>query len=175
MTAVPNWTGRLPVVGRPLAQLFALWAAGRAAMLAKALAPSLADAAWPRRVREVVGEKGVDVILDLVGGPYLEGNHQILAAGGRHIVVGVTGGARAEVDLRALMTRRASMRGTVLRARPLEEKVALTRAFEERALPLFADGRVRPVVDRIVPAAEAAEAHRLLEGNETFGKVLLRW
>ena len=137
--------------------------------------PVLADAAWPRRVREVVGEGGVDVILDLVGGPYLEGNHQILAAGGRHIVVGVTGGARAEVDLRALMTRRASMRGTVLRARPLEEKVALTRAFEERALPLFADGRVRPVVDRIVPAAEAAEAHRLLEGNETFGKVLLRW
>jgi len=137
--------------------------------------PVLGDASWPERVLEITGGRGVDVILDLVGGPYLAGNQKVLAPRGRHIVVGVTGGAKAEVDLRALMGRRGSLRGTVLRARPLEEKVALTRAFAEQALPHFASGALRPVVDRVLPASEAPEAHRLLEANATFGKVLLRW
>lgn len=135
----------------------------------------LADGGWPDRVMEVTGGRGVDVILDLVGGPYLAGNQQVLAPRGRLIVVGVTGGPRAEVDLRALMTRRASVRGTVLRVRPLEEKIALTRAFESQALRHFDSGVLRPVVDRILPSDEAPEAHRLLEGNATFGKVLLKW
>jgi NADPH:quinone reductase len=135
----------------------------------------LGDERWPERVLEITGGRGADVILDLVGGPYLAGNQKVLAPGGRHIVVGVTGGPKAEMDLRSLMTRRGSIRGTVLRARPVEEKIELTRAFESRALAFFDSGVLRPVVDRILPAAEAAEAHRLLEGNATFGKVLLRW
>lgn len=133
------------------------------------------DDDWPERVMEITGGRGADVILDLVGGPYLAGNQKVLARRGRHIVVGVTGGARVAIDLRALMTRRGSIRGTVLRSRPLEEKVALTRAFERDALPSFASGALRPVVDRILAADEAPEAHRLLEANATFGKVLLRW
>ncbi|HSW31277.1 MAG TPA: NAD(P)H-quinone oxidoreductase [Longimicrobiales bacterium] len=137
--------------------------------------PVLGDEGWPERVLEITGGHGVDVILDLVGGPYLAGNQKVLAQGGRHIVVGVTGGPRTEVDLRALMTRRGSIRGTVLRVRPLEEKIALTRAFEARALAFFDTRALRPVVDRVLPAADAAEAHRLLEANATFGKVLLRW
>jgi putative PIG3 family NAD(P)H quinone oxidoreductase len=133
------------------------------------------DEAWPDRVMEITGGRGADVILDLVGGPYLAGNQKVLAPRGRHIVVGVTGGPRTEIDLRALMGRRGSIRGTVLRARPLEEKVALTRAFERQALPRFGDGSIVPVVDRVLPAGKAADAHALLERNETFGKVLLRW
>lgn len=133
------------------------------------------DAAWPDRVLDLTDGRGVDVILDLVGGPYLAGNQKVLATRGRHIVVGVPGGASATIDLRALMGRRGSIRGTVLRARPLDEKVALARAFRDRVVPLLADGRVRPVVDRVMPAAEAAEAHRVVEANANFGKILLRW
>ena len=134
-----------------------------------------ADERWPERVLEITGGRGADLILDLVGGPYLAGNQRVIATRGRHIVVGVTGGARTEIDLRALMTRRGSIRGTVLRARSLEEKVALTWAFGEEVLPRFATGELRPVVDRVLAAEEAPAAHELLERNETFGKILLRW
>lgn len=115
------------------------------------------------------------MILDLVGGPYLAGNQKVLAPRGRHVVVGVTGGPKTEIDLRALMTRRGSIRGTVLRSRSTADKVALTEAFERQVLPHFASGALRPVVDRIVPATDAPAAHGLLENNATFGKVLLRW
>jgi NADPH:quinone reductase-like Zn-dependent oxidoreductase len=137
--------------------------------------PILAEERWPERVLDITGGRGADVILDLVGGPYLAGNQRVLATGGRHIVVGVTGGPKAEVDLRALMNRRAHIRGTVLRVRPVGEKVELTRAFEARVLALFDTGVLRPVVDRILPAEQAPEAHRVMEANATFGKVLLRW
>lgn len=133
------------------------------------------DADWPDRVLDLTDGRGVDVILDLVGGPYLAGNQRVLAPRGRHIVVGVPGGTTATIDLRALMGRRGSIRGTVLRARPLDEKAALARAFEERVTPLLADGRVRPVIDRFVPARDAAAAHRAMEANENFGKILLVW
>lgn len=135
----------------------------------------VADGDWAGRVLELTGERGVEGVLDLVGGAYLEGNLRVLAIGGRQVVVGVPGGTRAEVDLRRLMVRRATIRGTVLRARPGEEKAALARAFDRRVVPLLADGRLRPVVDRILPAAEAEAAHRLLEENRAFGKILLRW
>lgn len=133
------------------------------------------DDAWPEAVLEATDGKGVDVILDLVGGPYLAGNQKVLASRGRHIVVGVTAGATAEIDLRLLMGRRGSIRGTVLRARAVEEKALLARSFEEQVLPGFADGTLSPVIDRTFPAAEAADAHRYMEANESFGKILLKW
>jgi NADPH:quinone reductase len=135
----------------------------------------LADETWPERVLELTRRRGVDVILDLVGGPYLEGNQRVIAERGRHIVVGVPGGAEATLSLRALMGRRASIRGTVLRARPLPEKEALAQAFTRDVLPGFAAGELRPVIDRTFPAAEAAEAHRYMEENRNFGKILLEW
>jgi NADPH:quinone reductase-like Zn-dependent oxidoreductase len=137
--------------------------------------PVLADDAWPERVLELTEGRGADVILDLVGGPYLEGNQRVIAERGRHIVVGVPGGSDATISLRLLMGRRASIRGTVLRARPLAEKEALSEAFAREVLPGFAVGELRPVIDRTFPAAEAAEAHRYMEENRNFGKILLEW
>lgn len=135
----------------------------------------LADAAWPDRVLELTRGRGVDVILDLVGGAYLAGNQRVVAERGRHIVVGVPAGSEANFSLRALMGRRASIRGTVLRARPVAEKAALARAFERDVLPAFEAGELLPVIDRVFPASAVAEAHRLMESNESFGKILLEW
>ena len=133
------------------------------------------DGDWPRAVKDATDGRGADVILDLVGGSYLARNQAAVARLGRHVVVGVPGGARAEIDLRLLMVHRARMMGTVLRARPVEEKAALARAFEKDVLPGFADGSLKPVVDGIFPAQEAADAHRLMEANRNFGKILLQW
>jgi NADPH:quinone reductase-like Zn-dependent oxidoreductase len=135
----------------------------------------LADGSWPEKVMKASGGNGVDVILDLVGGAYLEGNLQVLAEGGRQVVVGVPSGSVGPMDLRLLMRKRALLKGTVLRARPLEEKITLARDFEHRVCPLFAARRVRPIVDRTLRPEEASEAHRLLEANQTFGKLLLVW
>lgn len=118
---------------------------------------------------------GFDVILDLVGGTYAGANLSLLAPGARWIVVGVPGGSRAEVDLRTLMSRRASLTGTVLRARPDHEKASLARAFERRVVPLFERGLLHPVIDTVIPAAEASTAHQRLEASASFGKLLLRW
>ncbi len=133
------------------------------------------DESWADRVLDQTDGRGADVILDLVGGPYLAGNQKVLAPRGRHVVVGVPGGARAEVDLRELMARRGRIMGTVLRARPLAEKAELARRFTEDVVPGLAEGSLRPVIDRILPAAQAPEAHRAMERNENFGKILLSW
>jgi len=133
------------------------------------------DERWPEAVLEATDGEGVDVILDLVGGPYLAGNQRVMSPGARQIVVGVPGGPKAEIDLRALMGKRASITGTVLRARPLDEKVSLALAFEAEVIPLFEKGVIRPVIDRTFPPEEAADAHRWMEENRNFGKILLLW
>lgn len=135
----------------------------------------VAGPTWPEAVRELTGGQGADVILDLVGGGYLQGNLETLADGGRWIVVGVPSGPRGQIDLGTLMRRRAVLRGTVLRTRSPEEKVLLARAFQDHVVPLFERGELRPVVDTILPAAEVATAHRRMQENDTFGKLLLRW
>jgi putative PIG3 family NAD(P)H quinone oxidoreductase len=133
------------------------------------------DDHWPAAVREATGGRGVDVILDLVGAAYLAGNLEAMAPGARQVVVGVPSGSRSEVDLRVLMGKRASIRGTVLRARPLAEKALLADEFARRVLPGFEDGSLKPVVDRVFPAAEVAAAQAYMESNENFGKILLAW
>lgn len=135
----------------------------------------LGDEDWPHRVMEASGGRGVDLILDLVGGAYLAGNLKVLATGGRQIVVGVPSGANAEIDLRLLMGKRALIKGTVLRARPLEEKISLAREFEQRVCPLFAARRALPILDRSFNPDEAPEAHRYMQDNKNFGKLLLLW
>ncbi|MEJ2538374.1 MAG: NAD(P)H-quinone oxidoreductase [Gemmatimonadota bacterium] len=133
------------------------------------------DRDWVADVMEATGGHGADLILDLVGGPYLEGNIRALAPRGRIITVGITGGRKATLDLRGLMAKRGSLTGTVLRARPLEEKAALAQHFRRVALPALAEGRLAPVVDATFPPAEASEAHRRMESNLNFGKLLLVW
>lgn len=117
--------------------------------------------------------RGVDVVVELVGGGYIAQDLICAAPGARIVVVGTMAGVRADIDLTALMRKRLELRGTVLRSRPLEEKILAARALERHLAPLFGNGTLRPVVDRVMPLAQAAEAHRLLQGNGTFGKVVL--
>lgn len=120
-------------------------------------------------------ENWADLIVELVGGPYLAGDLRAVAPRGRILLIGLTAGPEATLDLGALLSQRASLVGTVLRSRSREEKTRLLAAFRERVLPLFARGKLRPVVDRVFPAADVVEAHRYLEANRNFGSVVLSW
>ncbi len=126
-------------------------------------------------VRKLTGRRGVPVVLDFVGSPYAAENVASLATGGRIVVIGTMGGPKATVDLGALMRARGTIVGTVLRPRPIDEKIAATQAFGRDVLPLVAAGRVRPVVDAVIPAADARQAHERMERNESFGKLVLRF
>jgi NADPH:quinone reductase-like Zn-dependent oxidoreductase len=117
--------------------------------------------------------RGVDVVLELVGAANLQASLEALAVRGRIIVVGTGAGADAEISLRALMGRRASLMGTVLRARHMEEKAAAVQVFARSVVPQIASGRVRPVIDRVFPVAEAAAAFDHLAAPGKLGKVLL--
>ena len=130
--------------------------------------------AWERHVREATGGRGADVILDLVGAPYLARNQAAVAVGGRHVVVGVPGGSRAKIDLRALMVRQARLFGTVLRARGVEEKAALASEFSAEVLPGFGDGWLVPVIDRVFHVARAADAHRRGHPADAANQSLVR-
>jgi putative PIG3 family NAD(P)H quinone oxidoreductase len=124
---------------------------------------------------EVLRETGgVDVVLDLVGGAYVGEELKACAPRGRIVVVGLTGGIFAEVDLRELLRKRIELIGTVLRSRPLEEKIEAARLLERTISPWLAGGAVRPVIDRIFPLGEAALAHAYVASDASFGKVLLR-
>ncbi len=125
-------------------------------------------------VRARTERRGVDVILDVIGGPYWNQNLAALAMRGRMVIVGTLGGSKVEVELGALMGKRARVHGTLLRSRPLEEKAALTQAFAKRWVPLFASERLVPVVDRVYALAEVSDAHRYMETNANFGKIVLR-
>lgn len=125
------------------------------------------------RVRAWTGGRGVDVVLDLVGGAYVAAGVAALALKGRLVLIGTVAGRRADVDLGQILSRRLTVRGTVLRARPLEEKILAARAFAAEVVPLLASKRVRPVIDSVFPLDEIAAAHERLAGNATFGKVVL--
>jgi putative PIG3 family NAD(P)H quinone oxidoreductase len=114
-----------------------------------------------------------DVILDIMGAKYLAGNVRALRTGGRLVIIGLQGGRTAELDLGALLAKRASVHGTTLRARPVEEKGAIVRSVADNVWPLVAAGAVRPVVHAEIPMADAAEAHRMLDSGEHVGKILL--
>ncbi|WP_373047830.1 NAD(P)H-quinone oxidoreductase [Vulgatibacter sp.] len=117
--------------------------------------------------------KGANVILDTVGAAYATENAKALSPGGRWVMIGLLGGATGEVPLGLLLSKRAHLVGSVLRSRPLEEKAALARAFSREIVPLFTVGKLRPVVDAVLPIERAAEAHERMERNETFGKLVL--
>ncbi|MGK5530743.1 NAD(P)H-quinone oxidoreductase [Streptomyces sp. URMC 129] len=148
--------------------------AGSAAKLERCRALG-ADVLINYRERDFVAELrgGADVILDIVGAKYLERNVRTLAAGGRLVVIGLQGGVKAELNLGALLAKRASVTATSLRARPPAEKAAIVAGVREHVWPMLADGRLRPVVDRALPLPEAAEAHRVMEASDHVGKIIL--
>ncbi len=124
-------------------------------------------------VQRATDGHGADVVLDIVGAAYLSRNIDVLAPGGHIVVIGMQGGRKAEVDLAALMAKRATVTGTTLRARPTEQKTAIVRAVRDDIWPLIEDGEVRPVIDRKLPATDVAEAHRIVTASDHIGKVLL--
>jgi putative PIG3 family NAD(P)H quinone oxidoreductase len=121
-----------------------------------------------------IAPNGAALVLELVGGSYVEEDLRCIDLLGRIVVVGLTAGARAGFDLGRLLQRRARILGTTLRARPLEEKIAALRAFEREVVPLFVRGALKPVVDQVLPLAEVRKAHELVGANQTFGKIVLR-
>ncbi|HET6727893.1 MAG TPA: NAD(P)H-quinone oxidoreductase [Jiangellaceae bacterium] len=125
-------------------------------------------------VQQATDGHGADVVLDNMGATYLARNVSVLAANGRLVVIGLQGGREASLDLSALMAKRAALIATTLRARPPEEKATIVAAVREHVWPLLESGEIRPVVDRIVPMAAVAEAHRIVGAGEHMGKVLLR-
>ena len=129
--------------------------------------------ALAQRVTERTKGAGVEIVLDLVGGEYLAASIAAAAPKGRIILIGTMGGRDASLPLGVILGKRLTLRGTVLRARPLEEKIIATRAFAAQVVPLLASGAVRPVVDRVFPLDQIGDAHRYLESNATFGKVVI--
>ncbi len=125
-------------------------------------------------LREATDGHGADVILDNMGAAYLSRNVDALAPNGRLVVIGLQGGRRAELDLGSLLAKRAAVIATTLRARPPAEKATIVASVREHVWPLVERGDVRPVVHAVLPLAEAAAAHRLVEGSGHVGKVLLR-
>ena len=124
-------------------------------------------------VAKATGARGVDTVLDVVGGDYLPRNLAALRTGGCIVQVGVLAGGRTKIDLLALMSKRARLVGTMLRARPLEEKVAATKRFAAEVIPAIESGRIKPVIDSRYRLADMAAAHQYLETNANVGKVLI--
>lgn len=133
------------------------------------------DATFAADVKQVTDGRGADVILDLVGASYFSENLASLATKGRLILVGLTGGATAEFDLRTALQKRARIIGTVLRGRSVVEKAAATEAFVEHAMADIEAGSIQPVVDKVFPLEQIREAHEYLESNQSFGKVVLEF
>ena len=116
---------------------------------------------------------GFDVVLDLNGGPYFAASLEVMALKGRIILIGGVAGGKTNVDLYQILRKRLHVIGTVMRARSLQEKIETTKAFEREVVPLFAKGAIEPVIDSVFSLDKIQEAHRRLESNETFGKVVL--
>jgi putative PIG3 family NAD(P)H quinone oxidoreductase len=125
------------------------------------------------RTRELTDGRGADVVLDIMGASYLDKNIDVLAADGRLVVIGLQGGTRTPIDLGTMLRRRISLISTALRARPAAQKAAIVAAFAGDAVPALADGRMLPVIDRVLPLEQASEAHRLMEAGEVVGKIVL--
>jgi NADPH:quinone reductase len=128
---------------------------------------------FAEEVQQHTSGRGADVVLDIVGGPYLERNLATLAVGGRLVIIGLMRGARAEVSLLPVLQRRLTITGSTLRPRTVEQKGAIARALRQHVWPLLEQGRVRPVIHATFPLAKAADAHRALEAGEPVGKLVL--
>ncbi len=147
----------------------------RAASLGLTRAILVKDGVFSARVKQLTFGRGCDLALDLVGGDWFAETIDAMALNGTLMLVGLVAGASAEVPLRSLLTKRVRVQGTTLRSRSLEEKIAVARAFEQRLLPCFVSGQLKPVVDASLPMAELQPALQRLAANDTFGKLVLTW
>ena len=125
-------------------------------------------------IKEVTNNKGVDVILDMVGGDYVQRNLSALAVEGRLVFIAFLRGAKVELNLAPVMMKRLTITGSTLRARPVAHKAPIAQALRETVWPLLASGAIRPLIDRVFPLTEAAAAHALMESNRHVGKLLLQ-
>ena len=149
--------------------------AGAGALVRELGGEPIDDAGFAEAVLSATGGQGANVILELVGAPHFPDNLRAIAMLGRVVIVGLGAGAEVSLVLRQLMSRRASIRGTMLRARPLEEKALAVRAFEREVLPHLASGRMKPVIDSVIPYERAGDAFDRLAGSGKRGKVLLQF
>ena len=133
------------------------------------------DEDFAARTRECTGGKGIDVVLDWIGAPYLARHLELLKVGGRLVFIGVMGGTKAEINLATVLGKRLRLIGSVLRARSNEEKAVITESFRKDVLPLLASGAVRPVIDRVLPVSKAEEGHQAMREGHHFGKIVLSW
>jgi NADPH2:quinone reductase len=124
-------------------------------------------------IADHTSRRGVDIVMDVMGGDYLQRNIDCLAPDGRLVQIGLQGGARAQINLMPVMQRRLTLTGSTLRPRSVEEKGAIARDLETYVWPLLASRAVAPIVHATLPLAQAAEAHRMLEAGEVIGKVVL--
>jgi len=124
--------------------------------------------------RETTSKRGADVILDQFGGKYLAGNLKALAVGGRLVIIGPMGRAKAEINLGALMVKRQQVIGSVLRSRSVAEKAEIVAQFTNTVMPLFEQGAIEPLIHAVLPLEQASEAHRMMEASEHFSKIVLR-
>lgn len=132
------------------------------------------DASLSQLVLEATDNKGVDVVLELVGGNYVAEDVACMSYKGRIVVVGLLAGAKADLSLAALVKKRLQIRGTTMRARPLAEKIAVNKTFIRELLTHIASGQLKPVIDRVMSLNQAAEAHEYVSAGEHFGKVILK-
>lgn len=135
----------------------------------------VSDERFADQLLELTGGLGVDVILELVGAPHFPENLRALATKGRIVVVGVGAGHEIQLSLRTLMGKRASLRGTLLRARPVEEKAAAVQAFARKVVPGLADGSMKAIIDSVFPFEEITDAFDRLDGRGKLGKVLIQF
>jgi len=131
------------------------------------------DEDFVQALRNATSGHGADVILDIMGASYLGKNVDALAADGRLVIIGMMGGAKAELNLGKLMTKRGSVLSTTLRARPADQKAQIVAAVRENAWPLVERGAIRPIIDQILPLSDAAEGHRIMTASSHIGKILL--
>ncbi|HLU05690.1 MAG TPA: NAD(P)H-quinone oxidoreductase [Woeseiaceae bacterium] len=128
---------------------------------------------WAKEVARLTDSRGVDVVLDIVAGPYAQSNIEALARDGRYVIIGFLQGWKAEFDLRPVLARRISITGSLLRPQTVEEKAAIARSVETSVLPLLESGAVKPHVYATFPLARAADAHTLMESSRHMGKIVL--
>ena len=127
------------------------------------------------QVRSMTSGQGADVILELVGGGYMSESLAACGPRGRVMLVGLLAGGEAELDLRNILSGRLTLIGTLMRSRPLEEKIAVARGLERQLLPHFSSGRLRPVIDTVFPMDQVQQGFARMQANDTFGKVVFRW